>query len=106
MVRLSFSEAGKLTLSAQAIQPALVGFLQCGKLLTMAAAERDLFARDKSHKVLAAERPSQLMNAVTIHDDGAMDADKVALRQTRFHGAEFFAHPIVCLARMHTHIVS
>lgn len=72
----------------------------------MAAAQRDLLAGYKGHKVLAAERSSQLMDAVSIHDDRAVDPDKIAFRQPCGHCAQFFAHAVMCFSRMHAHIVS
>jgi len=72
----------------------------------MAAAQRDLFAGYQGHQVLAAERSSQLVNAVSIHDDRAVDPDKVAFRQPRRHCAQLFAYAVMCFSRMHAHIVS
>ena len=40
---------------AQPIRAVLVRLFQRGKLLAMAAAERDLLAGDKRHKIFAAE---------------------------------------------------
>lgn len=72
----------------------------------MAAAQRNLLAGYQRHQVLAAERSSQLVDTVSIHDDRAVDAHKVAFRQPRGHGAQFFAHAVMGLSRMHPHIVS
>ena len=72
----------------------------------MAAAQRNLLAGYQSYQVLAAERSAQLMDAVSIHDDRAVDPDKIAFRQPRGHCAQFFAHAVICFSRMHAHIVS